>query len=265
MKTANTILRILRAVNKADKEGKIKEQKIIEELKEMLDLTRIMIWELDYNIFYQNDVKCEIVAGVPFDEKEHGFGKIEAIENHKDLEHVFQENKIYIENDPTGSKLTNYFLPAIKQKNISQIVYIPFFDEGPNKKMRGIMVVDLIGERKLNKKEIKILQVVGETVTVMIVEREYSIQKTRDEIYQQIVSMETSLNIIKRHGFKMIGYASSIVGALENAPKPTQDIIKKFVDSGYKMMSFADNFLDAFGKMEKKIPKRKDKFNGKGK
>lgn len=180
------ILRIAKAMIGSPTENVNIQLNILKELADILGYERCVIYQV-----YEDALgrRCKITAGVP--EEEHGIGFDKPIDELPDLKAVLDCGRINIITNPEESDLTKHFVPTIKKKNITQILYIPLFLKKSN--LDGIIVVDAI-DKKFSKQDIDICSDVGEIISAYMDSEEVLIQKVRDRIVNRVVSLGGSIN-----------------------------------------------------------------------
>lgn len=135
------------------------QQKTVAALAEILKAERCVIFKIDGDF-------CEIVAGIP--NEEHGIGLRELLSKHPDVAQVVKGRKVLLIANPLENPLTSYFLPAIKEKAINQILYWPIKNE-TKQNVIGVIVVDAVGDKeKFSDKEISCCGEVCDLISLLI-------------------------------------------------------------------------------------------------
>jgi len=217
------------------------QQDIVETLGVDVGVDRCVL----YKIFCDNNVKmCEIIAGIPTDEGEHGIGLKEPVDNgrHADLTEVIKlKNILHIKN-PAINKFTSHFTETISKKNISEILYIPLFI-GAQEELVGIIVIDMTGARKFTAEEKDYCREAGRKISSTFEHIELLNQKWRDRFVNPIVSMKK--------------FTAHLMGEIENLEKSAIDIIGK----SKKKLKYIE---DALNQLEAHIPRSGEIFDKPG-
>lgn len=181
-------------------DGKPIQQVIVERLSKILNAQRCVIFIISAD---NEGTYCEMTVGVPADE--HGFGLKEIInsEKHPDIWEVVWGKAVLHIKDPELNPLTAHLTEIVRQKNISEILYIPLVikiafeaeNKDPkairmsNEKSIGVIVIDALDGRKFSEEEVEFCAEVGQLLSLIINQEEIFIQKARDRSIGSIVSL----------------------------------------------------------------------------
>jgi len=184
-KCDRNLLKIVKKMIGAIVENKNILQEVVEELALILDVERCVTFKI-----YQGESKvclCKIVAGTPIDG--HKIGLKDPLSEHHDLEMVFKSKELELIKDPLVNPHTRYFKDIIKEKKINQILYIPLITSAKVEVVRGVIVIDVLGEGIFSEDEISFCRCIGELISMTINREEYLKQKWKDRILNPAVSL----------------------------------------------------------------------------
>lgn len=189
-------------------DGKPIQQVIVERLSKILNVQRCVIFTISKD---DEGTYCEMTVGVPADE--HGFGLKEITNSyrHPDVWEVVCDRAVLHIKDPESNPLTAHLVDIVRQKNISEILYIPLVIkitfEGDNidpkairmsnEKCIGVIVIDAVDGRKFSEEEVEFCAEVGKLLSLIINQEEAFIQKARDRAMGLIVSFGATARKIK--------------------------------------------------------------------
>jgi hypothetical protein len=165
------------------------KQNIIEELAGILGVERCVIFKVG-----QEEVDgtleefCEIVAGVPLEEYASDFRQKAPLETHADIKAAVGNGRMLVIKNPRNDDRTAYFKGIVEKKHISEIIYIPLFNEEAGQAV-GVIVIDSIHGRIFNDDEILFCSEVAELVSLLLGQESAMLQHFRDAIINKLVPL----------------------------------------------------------------------------
>jgi len=166
------------------------QQQIVDKLGKILNVQRCVIFKLSNNeINDACNIEIELTAGIPLEEHIDDIGRKETIRKHPDIEEAVRGGKIMIITNPKSSPLATYFGEMIRQKNITQILYLPLVSELSDKTV-GVIVVDTAEEKLgFELEEIEFCSEVGELISLILDREEVLIKQMRDLIINRTAAL----------------------------------------------------------------------------
>lgn len=189
-------LRLMEVTLGAIVENKDILQALVEEVRSLLDADRCVYFKIFYD-GAKNEYACRRVAGVPIDGHEVML-KNDSLANHRDLNKVFAEKEILHVKDPLTNELTAYFKDAvIVPKGINQILYIPVIVGKEVEIVRGIIVIDSVGQKVFSEQNVAQCPCIGKAISLTANREDFLHQRWRDRILNHTVSLGAYAKKIK--------------------------------------------------------------------
>lgn len=181
------LLRLMEVTIGAIVENRNIPQALVEEVCSILDADRCVYFKI-LNGSTKGEYSFQMVAGVPVDGHKIGFEN--SLFNHPDLHKVFTEKKVLHITDPLTNSLTAYFKDeVIVKKGISQILYIPVIVGKEVEMVRGIIVIDSVGEKVFSRLKVAQCPCIGKAISLTANQEDYQYQRWRDRILNPAVSL----------------------------------------------------------------------------
>jgi GAF domain-containing protein len=165
------------------------KQNIIEELAEILDVERCVVFKVSrHNVDDIVEDFCEIIAGVPLSEYQTEIARQEQLEIHPDLKAAIENKGMLLIKDPHNDTRTAYFRGIVEKKHVSEILYVPLFVEGDGQPV-GVIAIDAIGDKQFTDDEILFCSEVAQLISLLLEQERVIFQHFRDEIINKIVPL----------------------------------------------------------------------------
>ncbi len=156
-------------------------QKIVEKLRDILGIDNCVIFKIENN--REDDGQfLRTVASIP-SYCWHRINYRGNINSHPDIRIALERKEATLIADPLNSDLTKYFLDIIIADNISQILYIPLY----NDEKFGIIVNNAINGEKFEPEEIKFCEKIGEYISLILCHEEILSERVKDQMRNPIV------------------------------------------------------------------------------
>lgn len=247
---------ILNAINSK----KSMHQPIVDAIVKILDIEingRCVLYFIKET---ESDVYCEITAGYPNSEKEHGLFKPKPLDSCKDLLEVSRIADLMHIKDPMNDPVTADFRDHVINKKITEIIYLPII-YGREKRLVGIIVIDGTNGKIFTDEEVNSCAQIGDLISSNLNFGEEFISHTHDQNNVGIW-MSGFLKRIKKKQFGITGCEQSIRRLISGngSSSINREEIIVFLDY---IASWAKQSADLIELLEKESNKFEDKkFKG---
>lgn len=180
-----TLLRVMNAISK-DTTFLDTFNHLVQEIASILQISRCAIYRVEE--MEDRERYCEIVAGIPADDKAHGIGHRDKLADHPDILSAAQNDSVKVIDDPSLHPLTSYFKGIIDQNEIHAILYAPVSFNGG---IIGVIVVDASGEEKLGftHEEVLFCSEIAQHIALILYRDDCVIQELRHEVINRITNV----------------------------------------------------------------------------
>ena len=208
------ILRVMEKMDRrvdGDEDIQQQIQGMIEELCAIMDLERCVVFRL-----YKEGEEhwSEEFARNPKSESELEPKKI-ALREKPDVEHVFQTQQIMHVVNPREHELTRYFHEIVEEKNINEILYLPLAIGPSAKKVRGIIILDAVGDVVFGQEEKDFCAFIGELISRKLHQEEIRDEQENDRIRNRTMGLGGFTRRILMNAKKILEEAEIIAGEVQ--------------------------------------------------
>lgn len=208
---------ILRVMEKMDRnvegDDDIQEQiqGMIEELCAIMDLERCVVFRL----YKENDAYwSEEFARNPKCECEGELKRIPLSEK-PDVLRVFEMRDILHIVNPHDNPLTVHFHEIVERKSINEILYLPLTIGSSTKKVRGVIVLDAVGNIVFGQEEKDFCAFIGELISRKLHQEEIRDEQENDRIRNRTMGLGGFTRRILRNAKKILEEAEIIAGEVQ--------------------------------------------------
>ncbi len=208
----------MREVLEALAEQRSVKQAIVESMADILGIERCAVFKIYRKEEDRRVILCKIVAGIP--KNEHKIGLTEEIHRYPDIQRAIETKKVLFIQDPKDNPLTFYFVDAVIEKDINQILYIPIFFNNRSKRTIGVVVLDAIGKRRFSDEEVEFCQEIGRVLSLILEQEEVIVENVRDKFLNKTVGLGGFAERIRKHSQKIV----EIISEMEKEIIPKGDM-----------------------------------------